>query len=196
MSGVYVTVSGFRFGEMKSQVYYSDNYGFSWSDIGQDLPDIPVNDIQLDFQNPEYIYLATDAGVFVSNDHGQDWRILGNGTEALTVLDLDYHINGTLEAATYGKGLMTYNLGASTSLSKTEVHTKISCYPNPTQNLSYLSEQGDWDYRLYDLTGKSYTVNWMGKALDLSALSTGLYYLDLTSKSDRSHLKTLKFVKI
>ena len=64
ISGVYVTVSGFRFGESQSHVFYSDDYGSTWQDLGQNLPDIPVNDIQIDLQNSNFIYIATDAGVF------------------------------------------------------------------------------------------------------------------------------------
>ena len=195
-SGVYVTVSGFRFGEMQSQVYYSDDYGSSWDDIGSTLPDIPVNDIQLDLQNPGYIYLATDAGVFASNDNGNGWEILGKGTEALPITDLDYHPSGVLVAASYGKGILTYNLGSVSSTSSVNSSREISCFPNPAENFLNLDITGDWTYSLFDQMGRNVRVPKEGNTLDIKGIQPGIYYLKILPENRDFALKTLKFVKI
>ena len=195
-SGVYVTVSGFRFGEMSSQVYYSDDYGVNWIDIGSGLPDIPVNDIQLDLQNSGFIYVATDAGVFVSYDNGNEWELLGNGTEALPITDLDYHLSGILVAASYGKGMMTYNLGDVTSVSSTESNLQISCFPNPAMDYLNIDFDGEWQSIIYDQTGRLHRVPRKGNALEISQIQPGIYYLIIQPKDRKIGSKTLKFVKI
>ena len=36
-SGVYVCYSGFRYGESSAQVFYSDDHGDNWIDLGKEL---------------------------------------------------------------------------------------------------------------------------------------------------------------
>ena len=66
------------------------------------LPDLPMNDIALG--NGKLI-VAADAGAFVSSDNGTTWSTLGTNLPNVVVSQLTIDPNGTLVAATHGRGL-------------------------------------------------------------------------------------------
>jgi photosystem II stability/assembly factor-like uncharacterized protein len=63
---VYVSLNGMRNDDFKPYLYFSDNYGKTWKQIGTDLPDEPINVIKEDPTNPNIIYVGTDNGLYVS----------------------------------------------------------------------------------------------------------------------------------
>ena len=79
----------------------SADQGGSWTSIAGNLPDVPANDILVDPADPEILYLATDVGVYVSQDQGGYWLPLGSGMPIQTIFDLTFHApSRTLVAAT------------------------------------------------------------------------------------------------
>jgi hypothetical protein len=55
---------------------------------------------------PKTVYVACDAGIFVSTDEGGSWRNLTRNLPNVTFVDLVHHEkDGTLTAATYGRSL-------------------------------------------------------------------------------------------
>lgn len=131
-AGVYATVSGFRFGESQSQVFYSDNFGETWRDIGQNLPDVPVNDIIADDLLFGKIYIATDIGVFVGENRGDWWALLGADLPVSPVIDLDFDsASRKLAAATYGRGMFSFVLPNETSSVEDERLVQNTIHPNP-----------------------------------------------------------------
>jgi len=157
--GCYVTFSGYRFGEFKGHIYKTDDTGNNWSDIGGDLPDVPINDVIVNAQNQD-LYIATDIGVFHSKDVGQIWNVLGNDFPNVVVSDLDYDENAKkLVAATFGRGMMALDLSdevAVDDISKFE--TQVSASPNPFNemiNVEYISASiGNCTALVYDVNGK------------------------------------------
>jgi hypothetical protein len=82
----------------------------SWSDISNNLPDVPVNTIVLDAVDPEIIYIGTDLGVFraVVDFAGQmpTWEYFSNGLPNSPVFDMVMNLNTrTLLASTFGRGV-------------------------------------------------------------------------------------------
>lgn len=158
---VYCTVSGFRFGESSAQVFRSDNNGQTWTAIGEGLPDIPVNDIIVDLEQRDRLFIATDVGVYVSINNGDSWAILGSGLPRVPVTDLDYlPEEGILSAATYGRSMYTYQLDQlSTDTKETLLsQAESKLFPNPSMGstqLQLLAEQDELrSYEIYDWTGK------------------------------------------
>ena len=67
---------------------------------------MPHHSIAIPPSAPQTIYLASDAGVHVSNDGGQTWLDLTRNLPVVSVVDLVYHVHDkTLTAATYGRSL-------------------------------------------------------------------------------------------
>ncbi len=100
-----ITFSGFG----SDKVYKTTDKGTSWFSINGNLPDSPVNDIFIytyDVNNPNTYFVATDIGVFLTQDNGVNWVELPNGLPNTVVLHLDYSpSNQMLRAGTHGRGV-------------------------------------------------------------------------------------------
>lgn len=100
---VYVTISGFRAGH----VFVSDDYGASFRDITANIPDIPVNTIEIDPENNSHLFVGTDIGVFASLDAGTTWFPFNEGMPVVPVADMRIHRSRrVLIAATHGRSLL------------------------------------------------------------------------------------------
>ena len=176
-SGVYVTVSGFRFGESASQVFYSADFGSSWESIGSGLPDIPCNDVIADDVLEDVIYVATDVGVYVSEDRGDSWAPLGQNLPNVPTLDLD--LEGRLLAvATYGRGMFTYELPELSAVDNV-TNPSIAVYPNPSSDfINIQSEQPVLESKVYNELGQEVMIIPTGQTrVDISSLRPGMYFM-------------------
>lgn len=94
-----------------SHVYLTGNGGLTWVDRGTGLPDVPYNAIVFDKTNWNNVYVASDLGVYVSNNQGQRWFDFNGGlADATMVFDLQITADNRLLAATHGKGMFISNL--------------------------------------------------------------------------------------
>ena len=106
---VYVTLSGYRYGEDDGNIYGSNNQGQSWGAIGESLPDIPVNDIVKDANGK--FYVATDIGVFGAGTGDYNWEIIAGNLPSVIITDLHIHEpSNVLYAATYGRSIYKLDL--------------------------------------------------------------------------------------
>lgn len=108
---LYVTVSGFRWGETAAQVFKSLDYGTTWTPLNGGLPDAPVNDILFDPVKSNKMYLANDFGVYVTVDGGQSWKPFGSGIPITSVVELKIDTRNNLLAVTHGRGIYRLSLG-------------------------------------------------------------------------------------
>ncbi len=126
---VYVTVAGMESSEAEIQtVYRSTNGGATWTDITANLPEAPVNNLAVDPQNANTVYLATDLGVYFTTQAtncaeslSNCWSVFGSGLPAAPAVALSAApataFAQVLVAATYGRGLWQTPLwSAGTSL--------------------------------------------------------------------------------
>ena len=101
---VYVTFGGFS----ADNVYRSTNSGSTWTDITgtgtTGLPDMPIRSIVINPANSAKIYVGGEVGVFASEDSGANWSVSNDGPANVSVDELFYG-DGTLYAATYGRGM-------------------------------------------------------------------------------------------
>lgn len=107
---VWVVFGGYH----DEQVWRSMNGGLSWEDrTGSgltELPEIHVNTITLHPDQPDWIYVGTDLGLFASEDGGQSWNVTPefaghDGPANVEITDLFWYDPGMLVAATYGRGM-------------------------------------------------------------------------------------------
>lgn len=104
----YVTLSGFRWGESLSQVFRTDDFGQTWTSIGDGIPDGPANDILIDPADDQRYFVATDFGVYRTDDAGNSWFRFGSGLPNVVVNDLSF-LASTRElfAGTYGRSIFS-----------------------------------------------------------------------------------------
>ena len=78
----------------------------TWTNITGDLPNIPVNQIVADPDDPATLYVGTDIGVFRTRDGGGHWVHLSNGLPNVTIfaLQMDPQRNRVV-ASTHGRGM-------------------------------------------------------------------------------------------
>ncbi len=122
---VYVTVAGFATPQENVQtVYGSTDGGGHWTDLVSNLPAAPANSLAVDPQSASTVYVATDAGVYATQqiascnvENPGCWVPLGSGLPEAPVVALSAQPASAaapaLIAATYGRGIwMTPLLGA------------------------------------------------------------------------------------
>ncbi|PMR61402.1 glycosyl hydrolase [Verrucosispora sp. ts21] len=100
----YATFSAFRSGSSRAHVLMTRDGGQTWSNIGQGLPDAPVNSIVP--TSDGLLMVGTDVGVFLSAWNGGEWAALGKNLPQAPVMYLRYHEpSRQLTAATFGRGI-------------------------------------------------------------------------------------------
>jgi len=102
----YVSKTGFRRDDFRSFLYRTDDFGRSWTDISNNLPDKPVNVVFEDRKNPDLLFVGNDKGIYVSIDRGKKWVYMRNNLPTIAVTDLLVHPReNDLVAGTYGRGI-------------------------------------------------------------------------------------------
>jgi photosystem II stability/assembly factor-like uncharacterized protein len=102
---VYVTQTGRRDDDAAVYIWRSTDFGSTWEDISSNVPAGPVNVIREDPENKKILYLGTDVGVYVTNDSGKSWEVLGD-LPCTYVHDLAIHPReNVIIAATHGRGM-------------------------------------------------------------------------------------------
>ncbi len=111
---VYATIEGFGV----PLVYRSTNFGATWTNITANVPDTPANAVVVDPNDANTVYLAMDAGVYVTQAVGtcaatNCWSPLGTALPNAPITALaagatlptgDGRV-GMLRAASYGRGI-------------------------------------------------------------------------------------------
>lgn len=200
---VYVTLSGYRYDSYLPHVFHSTDGGLNWQDITGDLPEAPANDIIVDPSLDSTLYLATDFGVFVTRNLGQDWAMLGDNLPNVPTVDIDFHQpSRTLIAATYGRSMYTFNVDQLVSVNALNINNEnIVIYPNPVDrfiNFNYALIHGDVPYSIIDMNGQVIIKGNLnsGKTnhnISVTSLSSG-YYLIKIADGDKE--VTGKFLKL
>ena len=100
-----ITFSGFT----TNKVYKTTDMGHSWFSIMGNLPDSPVNDVLIytdNPSNPNTYFVASDIGVFLTQNDGANWIELPNNLPNTVIIHLDYsRSNQMLRAGTHGRGV-------------------------------------------------------------------------------------------
>lgn len=103
----YLTYSGFSgYYDNVGHVFMTADGGATWNDISGNLPNVPVNDIVIDPDHANTIYIGTDIGAFYTANQGATWDVLGTGFPRVAILGLKLHrATHTLRAATHGRSM-------------------------------------------------------------------------------------------
>ena len=93
-------------------VFRSDDAGVTWRDTdGGQLPDSPHNAIAARPDQPNTIFVASDAGIFQSEDGGVTWSNRSGNLPHTTFVDLVYQQKDhSLTVATYGRSMFRLSL--------------------------------------------------------------------------------------
>jgi len=195
----YVCFSGFRYDSYDGSIYKTEDQGATWTDITGDLPDIPINDIQVDFRDNQLLFVATDIGVYFSTDEGNHWEILGQGLPNVPIMDIDFEWDGKLAAATYGRSMYYYLVPETVSVSETQ-YFNLEIYPNPSSKYFIIKTDkgmvGNIHVDLYSLEGEIILNNIdFDKSISINHLPKGIYFLSVKNNKGFT-LTTKKLLKM
>jgi hypothetical protein len=180
-------------------VLKSTNSGGSWTDITSNLPDVPVNCIDVHPNDPATLVIGTDIGVFVSGDGGATWEPANSGFPTTQVVAVKINVNsGRLAAATHGRGiwdapLTTVSVEEMTAASVPRSPALYQNYPNPfnpsTTIAFELFKPGTVTLKVYDVLGRETATLLQGVkqtagraevTFDAANLASGVYFARLT----------------
>lgn len=89
---VYVSLNGYRFDHFLPYLYISNDQGDSWTRIGLDLPNEPINVVREDPKNDSILYVGTDGGLYVSFDRGASFMMWDKGLpRSVPIHDIAIH---------------------------------------------------------------------------------------------------------
>lgn len=194
---VYLTLSGYRFGENIGHVYKSIDFGGTWVDISTSLPDIPVNDIEQDsFGN---LFIGTDVGVLASKNEGVNWNVLGENMPSVVVSDLFIHEGSQfLFAATFGRSSYKIDISGNILASNENLFvSEVKVFPNPASEtttifLKNASEKSS--LMVYDVMGRMIKQQTFANGqlnLNVENFQPGNYYLKISQKGKQTTKKLI-----
>ena len=174
----------------------------TWTLVERNLDAHSVRSTAIAEVGSETIYfVGTARGLYSSNDpENNDWEIEGAneiGFAVVSSLVLRPSDNKLL-IGTHGNGMFETTVEGTLSTNSFTQLNKVNLYPNPTQfelNLqgNSINSANKISYRISDLTGKTIQKGLVSnRKIDVEALQTGVYLIDLNIDGKR---ETSKFIK-
>ena len=111
--------SGFA-GYESDNLWKTEDGGQSWTDISGTLPDAPIHAVTLHPQRSTWVYLATQVGVFSSEDAGTTWSATNEGPANVACYDLIW-MRCQLVCVSHGRGLFEIDLAIPNALPKPQL---------------------------------------------------------------------------
>ncbi|RYD73456.1 MAG: T9SS type A sorting domain-containing protein, partial [Sphingobacteriales bacterium] len=185
---LFITISGYS---EKYKVYESKDTGATWKNVTENLPNVPINCVQIEGSMEEGVYIGTDLGVFYRNSESAEWKFFNDDLPLVMVNELEILPQfNKVRAATYGRGAWEAPLsGTLTSINRMKHIAKdIMLYPNPSATYTTLKlpETGVAlnEIRIYDMSGKCLQTIKSNPletqiTLDIKHFSPGIYMVNL-----------------
>ena len=192
-SRVYISLNGYRWDNMESYIYASDDFGKSWERIGLDLPKEPVNVIIEDTENKNILYVGTDGGVYASLDRGKTFNAFSKGLPNVPVHDLVIQPEAKeLIVGTHGRSLYKASLSDMQSLDNENLNKDLVFYDieNITYNKNWGMKRGRWgepnipgiEFIFYTRNSGNYTLKILSEDKEVKTLTgyftAGLNYIE------------------
>jgi photosystem II stability/assembly factor-like uncharacterized protein len=202
----YAGLGGFSASDGKGNVYKLTNSGSTWTNITSNLVDAPVNDIVVDPDVPNTLYIANDVGVFSSSDGGQTWNSMVNGLPRSVVMGLALdRATRTLRAATHGRSMFDVTLPSIASTCAAPSTTAINiCSPangstvsSPVHMLASAKVSGTiYRFELWANNVKIASVANSGTMDQNVTLANGSYQLTFVARNTDSSSRVTKTINI
>ncbi|MFK8060587.1 MAG: T9SS type A sorting domain-containing protein [Polaribacter sp.] len=195
---IYVSSKGYNAG---NKVFKSIDGGVNFTNITNNLPDVIINKILYQqATGSTTLFVATNIGVYYTDDDGANWKKLGQGMPNVDVKDIE--INYTAEklvAATFGRGLWEVSISqAALNIEQTVANSlQVALYPNPLTNnnlkLSISNNLQNLSYEIYNVVGgivKRGKLN-TDKQINVNTLTNNVYLIRVFNNT---YSTTKKFV--
>ena len=102
---IYAAFGGYQ----ANNLWRTSDGGQTWTNISNGLPSAPIRDVSLHPQRSSWVYLATEFGVFASEDSGTTWSPTNEGPANVACRDL-FWMGSKLVCVTHGRGMFEIDL--------------------------------------------------------------------------------------
>ena len=143
---VYVSESAYRSNDFTAKIWKSTDLGASWTSIAGNLPPVSINEILvLPGYDDQIIFVANDAGVYVTKNAGVHWERVGTNMPFIPVFDIAHNVaNNELVAATFGRSIQTYSLANIVANNEPKIPVRkfgnvVKLSPNPAVEMVTIS---------------------------------------------------------
>jgi photosystem II stability/assembly factor-like uncharacterized protein len=122
---VYVTLNAYRNDNFNPWLYVSDNFGQTWTQLGKNLPEGPLNVVREDPKYEDILYVGSDNGIYASFNRGNTFMFFGFNLPSVPVHDIAIQKTaGDLVAGTHGRSVYITSLYKVHTLYKDYVKQK------------------------------------------------------------------------
>jgi len=177
----WVTFSGYN---NVDKVYETNDGGSNWTNVsGNNLPSLPVNCIVYQGGANDDLYIGTDVGVYYKNNTMTNWAPFNNGLPNVIINELEIHYQeGTISAATYGRGLWKSPLNTLSSVESNNItELSFSFFPNPAnKKITIRSNKSNINTSIFTLTGKKVFETKLS-TINIAGFAKGCYILEVKS---------------
>jgi len=103
---VYACLDNHKYGDYKPYLFKSSDKGITWQSIANNLPEkLMVWRIVQDHVDPNLLFIATEFGIYFSNNGGGKWTQLKGGLPTISFRDITIQRReNDLVAASFGRG--------------------------------------------------------------------------------------------
>lgn len=195
---IYVSFSNFAPRPRLYKVTAANTAAPVWHDISSNLPEgVPVNWTQVSPIDDSVVVVATDYGLYVTEDEGATW------IKEDAIPDVSIHMirlrpaDGKLFVFTHGRGIWTAQLPGNfiTSVAAPARPEPLTLYPNPAHHQMVIGGViTPATYQIINTAGQVVARGTTSGAVDVSRLSTGMYWISLADAEEKP-LRVGSFVK-
>ena len=126
---VYLALNGYRWDDLQTYVYKSEDFGKTWTTIVNGIPKSPANVIKEDPVNENVLYLGTDNGAYVSFNSGQNWEAFSKNLPAVAVHDMVVQEQtNDLLIGTHGRSIYLANVAALQKMNPNVMNRPITLF--------------------------------------------------------------------
>lgn len=144
----YATFDEHRRGNFDAYVYKTTDYGQSWTNITNNLPDGgSTYVIKEDRKNKNLLFVGTEMGFYISLSGGQNWQRFMNGLPTVAVHDMEIHPrDNDIILGTHGRGIWILDdISTLQQLNSDALSNKATAFENrhATKWLTINKDQGE-----------------------------------------------------
>ncbi len=102
----YVVFDGHRTNDHTPYVFFTKDYGATWTSVASNLPTGNANVLREDPKNRNLLYLGTEYAMFISLNGGKEWQRFSTGLPTVRIDDILVHPrDNDLIIGTHGKSI-------------------------------------------------------------------------------------------
>jgi ligand-binding sensor domain-containing protein len=103
--------TGYRYDDFTPYLFVSEDYGASWTNIGQGLPPESINSVKEDPKNENILYIGTDNGLYTTLNRGKTYMAFGSTLPKVPVHDIAIQAReNEIVVATHGRSIFIAKL--------------------------------------------------------------------------------------